>query len=158
MKLLSIVSNINGHLIAEQQPQSGGNTIFIILIVATTLYFGYRRAWKFLLIPAVLCLIVMQSMFMGQKTSYRVEVDQPTRQILSQEWSKGKVISSTTIPVSDLNSAEMQFNRGASRIVLIHRDGRQEFPLGEQHLQNEPDQYVVLNAMHEAIGQTPVHP
>jgi hypothetical protein len=122
MKLLSIVSKMKGHLIA-QQPQDGGNTIWIILIVATTLYYGYQCPGKFLLTPAVLCLIVIQSKVIGQKTSYRVDVAQGSRQIVSQELSKGNAVSSSAIAANDLNSAEMQFNRGASRIVLIYRDG-----------------------------------
>jgi hypothetical protein len=96
--------------------------------------------------------------FPWTKTSFRVEVDQPSRQIVSQELSNGKVISSTAITASDLNSAEMQFDRGKRTIVLIGRDGQQIFPLGEERLQNEPNQYVILNALRAAIGQTPAAP
>jgi hypothetical protein len=52
----------------------------------------------------------------------------------------------------------MQFNRGARTIVMIGKDGRQIFPLGAQQLQDEPDQYVVLNALRSAIGQASVTP
>ena len=158
MKLLTIISNSGGRLIVVQQPQAESYTFWIILVVVLAACFIYRRAWQLLFIPALLAVVIYSSSFIGQKTTYRAEIDQETRQITSEQLEKDKIVSKTTIPASDLNSAEMQFNRGASRIVLVHRDGRQEFPLGEQHLQNEPDQYVVLNALRQAIGQVPVAP
>ena len=54
--------------------------------------------------------------------------------------------------------SRMQFNRGARTIGLLRRDGSTLYPLGEQQLQNEPDQYVVLNAIREFIGQVPAAP
>ena len=70
----------------------------------------------------------------------------------------GKSVTHTVTPTDEIASAEMQFNRGARTIVMIGKDGRQIFPLGAQQLQDEPDQYVVLNALRSAIGQASVTP
>lgn len=157
MKLISILSNANGLLVAEQQPQTVGFLVALLVIgmLGLALYFIRRHAWTMLVLPADALVIALSLWRFGQGDTYRVTVDQQHHQIVSQRIDGNKVVANTTTPASDLTSAEMQFNRGASKIVLIHRDGHQSFPLGEQELQDEPNQYVVLNAMRLAIGQSP---
>jgi len=160
MKLISIISNANGQLVAEQHPQTVGFllVIFTLVLLGLAIYFVRARAWTMLVLPGLGLAVLMFLSLIGQKTTYRITIDQQTHQIVSDELTKDKVISSTTTSASDLTSAEMQFNRGARKIVLIHRDGHQSFPLGEQELQNEPDQYVILNALRQTIGQSPLPP
>lgn len=160
MKLISIISNTNGNLIAEQHPQTVSFLLgFLALaLIGLAIYLVWMRTWRMLILPILGLALLLFLSHIGQKTTYRVDINQQTRQITSEELKDGKVISSTTTPASDLTSAEMQFNRGARKIVLIHRDGHQSFPLGEQELQDEPGQYVILNALRQVIGQSPVPP
>ena len=157
MKLISILSNANGQFIAEQAPQSVGFllAIFTIGLLALAAYYFYTRAWSLLTIPGIGLLMVFGLSLIGQKTSFRIHVDEPARQIISQEFKGDKVLSTVTTPFSDISSIEMQSNRGALTIAILHRDGHLSFPLGEQALQDEPDQYVILNTMRQAIGQVP---
>lgn len=154
MKLVTILSNLNGHLIVVQQPQRENYIIWIVLLGVVVIVFGFQRMWQVaLLIPAFFVVLLFLLSFLGQKTSFRAEVDPQAHQIISEELSRDKIISKTIISTDDISSAEMQSNRGATRIVLLLHNGTQVFPLGQQHLQNEPDQYVVLTAMRQAIGQ-----
>lgn len=160
MKLISIISNTSGNLIAEQHPQTAGFLIgvFTLACIGFAIYLVWTRAWTMLILPILGLALMLFLSRIGQKTTYRVDIDQQTHQITSEQLKDGKVISTTTTPASDLTSAEMQFNRGARTIVLIHRDGHQSFPLGEEELQDEPDQYVILNALRQVIGQSPASP
>jgi len=160
MKLVTILSNANGQLVAEQRPQSVGFLLVIgtLLMLALAFYFVRSRAWTMLVLPGLGLLILFGLSLIGQKTTFRIQVDESGHQIVSQELKGDKVISTVTTPSSDIASAEMQSNRGARKIVLIHRDGHQSFPLGEQELQDEPDQYVILNALRAAIGQNSLPP
>ena len=159
MRLISILSNSGGRLVAEQRPQ---NINFLLLlfgfaIVAAVIFIVRVHAYKMLLLPGCLTLLLLFLANVGEKVTYRVTVDQASHTITSDQIKGGKVVGSAALPASDLTSAEMQFNRGARTIVLIGRDGSQHFPLGEAQVQDEPDQYVILNALREAIGQ-PVLP
>lgn len=158
MKLITIITHANGHLVAEQRPQSTGFLVALLslFLLLLAIQFIRARAWKWLLFPAGAFLFLILLSFVGTPTTYRINIDQPHRLIVSEQIVDGKVVATTTIPASDLSSAELQFDRGARTIVLIHRDGRQSFPLGEQELQDEPNQYVILNALREAIGQNPL--
>lgn len=155
--LITVLSNSNGHLIAQQRPPGDSIThFFVILLLGFAVYCIWIRAWKLLFLPGVLLIVFLFPS--GQRNTLQVDIDQQTGEIVCSESDKGKVISSTTVTASELTAAEMQFNRGARRIVLIHRDGHQTFPLGEAELQGEPDQYVILNALRQVIGQAPVAP
>ncbi|MEW9573513.1 hypothetical protein ABQJ54_17300 [Rhodanobacter sp. Si-c] len=160
MKLITIITHANGHLVAEQRPQSAGflMVLLALILLVVSIQFIRARAWKWLLIPGLAFLFMMLLSFTGTTTTYRISVDQPRHLIVSEQIVRGKIVATTTTPASDLSSAELQFDRGARTIVLVHRDGHQSFPLGEQELQDEPGQYVILNALREAIGQNPVPP
>lgn len=157
MKLISILSNANGQFIAEQRPQNINFLLAIFTLCMLGLAFQYvrARAWSSLSLPAIVLLAVFGLSFIGPKTTLRIHVDEAAHQVVYQELKGDKVLSTVTTPFSDISSVEMESNRGARKIVLIHRDGHQSFPLGEEALQDEPDQYVILNTMRQAIGQVP---
>ena len=160
MRLITIVSNTGNQLIAEQRPQTVGFLLIVLSlgIVGLAVYFARVHAYKMLLLPVLALLLLLLLSRTGQKATYRVTIDQAKRRIISEKLQDGKVLDSTTTSAADVASAEMEFNRGARKIALIHRDGHQSFPLGEEELQNEPDQYIVLNALRQSIGQTPATP
>ena len=154
--LLAIRSNTDGRLVAQQQPPGHGALYLLIpLLLLVSILLVRVHAYKFLVIPAFLLLLVLLPS--GQRNTLQVEVDQRSRRIILSEMEKQTILSSSTLDAVDLASAEMQSNRGARRIVLIARDGHQIFPLGEEELQGADDQYVILNALRQVIGQTPVN-
>lgn len=159
-RLITILQNNDGHLIAEQRPQSGNFLLVIgfILIVLFSAVLIYKHQWKRLLFPALAAVVLVPLWHSSTNPTYRIEVDKQAHKIVSEKLVDGKSVATSTIPATDLTSADMQFNRGARTIVLIHRDGHQSFPLGEDELQDEPDQYVILNALRQVIGQSPAAP
>jgi hypothetical protein len=159
-RLITVLQNANGHLIAEQRPQTGNFIVVLGLSLAIifALVQAYKHQWKMILIPVLASLILIPMWHSSKNPIYRIVVDQQAHEVVSDKLVDGKSVEHTVTPVGEIASAEMQFNRGARTIVMIGRDGKQIFPLGEQQLQNEPDQYVVLNAIREAIGQAPATP
>ncbi len=61
-------------------------------------------------------------------------------------------MDSELVHFSDIARAEMQFNRGDKRIVVVLNDGKQVFPLGDGYIQNDPNQYKPLIAIQKAVG------
>jgi hypothetical protein len=159
-RLITVLQNANGHLVAEQRPQTGNFIVVAGLLAAIVfaLVLAYKQQWKMLLIPGLAALVLILMWRSPNNPVYRIVVDQQAHEVVSDKLVDGKSVEHTVTPTSEIASAEMQFNRGARTIVMIGRDGKQIFPLGEQQLQNEPDQYVVLNALRQAIGQAPVTP
>jgi hypothetical protein len=156
-RLITVLQNANGHLIAEQRPQTGNFIIVLGLLIAIffALVLAYRHQWKMMLLPVLAALVLIPMWHSSSNPIYRIVVDQQAHEVVSDKLVDGKSVEHTVTPTGEITSAEMQFNRGARTIVMIGRDGRQIFPLGEQQLQNEPDQYVILNALRQAIGQPP---
>ena len=152
MKLFNIISDVHGHLVIVQQPQPGLGPFFIVAAVVLTLVLCYQRAWVALFVPAIFAWVAYLCFTAGQST-YRAEIIPETHQIISEQMDKGKLTAKTIIPINDIASAEMQSNRGATRIALIMRDGTVILPLGPIDLQDEPDQYVALTAIRQVIAQ-----
>jgi hypothetical protein len=159
-RLITVLQNANGHLIAEQRPQTGNFIVVVGLLAAIVfaLVLAYKHQWKMMLVPALAALVLTPMWHSPNNPVYRIVVNQQAHEVVSDKLMDGKSVEHTVTPTGEIASAEMQFNRGARTIVVIGRDGKQIFPLGQQQLQNEPDQYVVLNALRQAIGQAPVAP
>ncbi len=157
MPLLTIQQNTPTQLVAVQSPGTAtAYSIWVLLtaiaVVACALY--YRRWW--LVIVGIALVVFMIPWRSSQRApNYEVVVDKSARIITSKTMLGNRMEQTFSEDARDLASAEMQFNRGATRIVLIQQDGQQKFPFGELHYQDEPDQYVVLNAMRQTIGQVP---
>ena len=156
MPLLAIQQNSAGSLVALQQPQSTtGYIVWVVLgvVVVAGLAVSSRRWW--VLVVAVLLAALMIPWRSSQRNpAYKLVLDKTTGEITSITLRNGTPGETVSVPAKEISSAEMQFNRGATRIALVKRDGQILFPLGEQHLQGEQDQYVVLSAIREMIGQT----
>ena len=157
MKSLAILGDTAGVLVAEQKPQSVGPVPLILLVVAACVvcWLLWTKQWKLLVFPCVLMLIICIPIVSSKHPTYHLTVNRPQHTITSQATVSGNQVSAFQVSAHDLNSAEMQFNRGARTIVLVRRNGSLLYPLGEQQLQDEPNQYVVLNAIRQMIGQTP---
>ena len=87
--------------------------------------------------------------------TYRITVDRAAGKVEWVTLKGGKEGSSDALAASDIASADMEFNRNARNIVIVRKDGSQSYPLGRQHFTGEPEQYVVLNAIRQLIGQAP---
>ncbi len=157
MKNLNILSDAAGVLVAEQKPQSIGPVPVILLIISACLSVWFVRAkqWKLLVFPFALVLIILLPLALSRYPTYKLVVDQSKGTITSVATLNGRQLSALEISATDLTSAEIQFNRGARTIVLVRRDGALVYPLGEQQLQDEPNQYIVLNALRGVIGRVP---
>lgn len=88
----------------------------------------------------------------GNGAIHRVTIDRHYNQLIFEKVKRGVVLERTQTSVSDFTSAEMQYGRGSSAIILIRPDGKLVYPLGDEQLQNESNQYVVLTALREVIG------
>ena len=153
MHALQIVENSPQRLVATQTPYSASFLPVLGIVVALGLgaWYAFTRKWRMLFIPALALLVLGGLMLLPRYPTFHLQVDQATRTIASEGKRGDTVVRAFTVQGDELSGADMQFNRGASTIVLIRRDGSLLYPLGEQQLQDEPDQYVVLNALRAAI-------
>ena len=157
MRCLHILGNTGIRLIAEQTPYNGYFLTYIAILFAAGFLIRYlwSRRFKLAALPGSIIIFLLLDFLMPTIPTYTLTLNREARTINSEARVKNTVQSRFTVAASDLNSAEMQFNRGAITIVLVRRDGSLLYPLGEQQLQDEPDQYVVSNAIRKMIGEVP---
>lgn len=154
MRSLQIVENSPQQLVAVQTPYGASFLLVLGVIVAIGFcgWFAFTRQWRLLVIPGIALLVLCGLALIPSVPTYHLQIDKPGHRITSEARRGDAVVNSFTVNGSDLSSADMQYNRGASTIVLLRRDGSQLYPLGEQQLQDEPDQSVVLTALRDAIA------
>ena len=155
-KLITILVNSNGHFTAEQNGQSFALVSLLLAAgaVVLALIFARSRAWIWELIPLVLLLIAVGLLFANRGKAYRMEIT-PGDAMHVQQFDGGKPVLDSNIYLESFASADLEYRRQDRRIVAVLRDGRTIYPLGEDYVASEPDQFVVLTAIREAIGRTP---
>ena len=157
MRSLQVLQNDGGLMVAKQTPYTAGFIpyLFILLSAGFLIRFLWTRQFRAAVIPGLVLVFVLSDFLTPVVPTYTLILNREKRTLTSEARVKNAVQAGFTVDAEDLNSAEMQFNRGATTIVLVRRDGSLLYPLGEQQLQDEPDQYVVLNAIRQMIGQVP---
>lgn len=156
MRSLQIVENSPQQLIAMQTPYSASFLLVLGILVALGFcgWFAFTRQWRLLVIPGIALLVLGSLALTPSVPTYHLQINKASRQITSEARRGDAVVNSFTVSGTDLSSADMQSNRGATNIVLLRHNGSQLFPLGEQQLQGEADQsnqYVILTALRELI-------
>lgn len=153
---LQIQTDTPASLVALQGPQPAQGIFWAFAIMVTI--FGamalYHRSWKLAMFPLSLAVFGFGlSVLPKTQPSYRVTLDYRSGHMQTQEIGNGKVTKEQDTSLADVASAEMQYNRDATRIAVLLRNGEQRFPLGQYHFTSEPQQYVVLTRIRAATGQ-----
>lgn len=156
MHSLQIIKNSPQELVAVQTPYSASflSVLGIVVALGFCAWFAYTRQWRLLIIPALALLVFWGLTLIPSAPTYHLQVDRVGHRVISEARRGDAVVTSFSVDTIELSGADMQFNRGASTIVLIRKDGSLLYPLGEQQLQNEPDQYVVLNVLRSVIADS----
>lgn len=156
MRSLQIMENSPGQFLAVQTPYTASFLPVLGALVAAVFcaWFAYTRQWRLLAIPVLALLVLGGLALIPRPPTFRLQVNRAAHQVTSEAQRGTAVVTSFSVAASDLSGADMQFNRGATTIVLIRKNGSLLYPLGEQHLQNEPDQYVVLNVLRDEISHS----
>jgi len=153
MPHIQILVDTADHFVAENPPYSFPffRLIIIVVFIGFLTYYFRQREWKAaaILIP-IGAFLVWSTLSNG--IAYRMDLKPQEHVLLVQTVKKGKIIESQTIPFSDIARAEMQFNRGDKRIVVVLNNGQEVFPLGDGYIQNDPNQYIPLVAIQKAVG------
>jgi hypothetical protein len=153
MREVQILVDTANQFIAEQQPY-GFNFFQITLIfgmVGAVAYAIRQGAWKTTLILVPVTVFLIWATW-PHGVAYRMELKTQHRVLEVQTLRKDKIVASQTVKFSDIARAEMQFNRGDKRIVVVLNNGKEVFPLGDEYIQNEPNQYKPLIAIQKAVG------
>lgn len=156
MQLL-IQANTSTSLTAFQGPQPAQDSTWVWIIMAAVFLVPALRTRdrKLWMVPVLFVLFAVACKLIPRTThSYRMSFESSARSIHTEEFVNGKAQQEQMVVLADVASAEMQYNRDATRIALILRNGEQRFPLGPYHFNNEPEQYVVLTKIRSYIGQT----
>ena len=153
MRALQILENSPRQLLAVQTAPSV-RWLFVFFVMAAFVGVALslrKRFWRGAAIAGSLLVLFGLLAALPKPASYRLHIDVPNRVITSEGVRNGTLVSSFMVNGSDLSAAELQSNRGDTAIVLIRQDGSLLFPLGEEKLKGEPDQYVVLTALRATI-------
>ncbi len=156
--MLPILENSSARLIAEQSPPNSWffGTMSLVLLAGAAAFALRNRRWGLGVLFGLGALCMIWVVLPGP--TYRITIDKAGRTVQWATRKGGKETSTESVSAGDLSSADMEFNRDARNIVLLHKDGTQSYPLGRQHFSGEPEQYVVLNAIRQLIGQAPTVP
>ena len=152
--MLSILENSSTRMVVEQ---SAPNMLFawitaaLSLVLALFMLFNKRWVLGALMIALAIGMTVLATAW----PAYRMTLNRRSNTISWSAVKHNKQVSYDEVQVADVNSAQFEFNRDARCIVLVLKDGSPTYPLGRQHFSGEPQQYIVLNAIREVIGQVP---
>ncbi len=153
MPHIQILVDTPNQFIAENPPDSFGffQLITTLVFIGFIIYVIKQGAWKAaaILIPIAAFLTWIS---WPDGIAYRMGLKPQEHVLLVQTLKKGKIIESQAIPFSEIARAEMQFNRGDKRIVVVLNNGQEVFPLGDGYIQNDPNQYIPLVAIQKAVG------
>lgn len=157
MKYFFILQNAHGILVAEQAPQvtHTGDYIFVTLLAAGIIFGLYAKMWKIFWTGLLLFIFQFTLLLKPAHPTYRMTLDTSSGLIKTEARRKDAVLSTSYVSKVDISNAQMAFNRGDTRIVIVKVDGSIYYPLGEQYIQDAPEEYVVLNAIQRMIGQVP---
>ncbi len=153
MSSLTILQNSADRLVAEQSPPGGLFFVILAILVTTIFSVALLRLRKWILGTFMAVMAICFSLALLPGAAYRLSVDRQTGTIAWDTMRSGKVEAHQEVSATDLQTAEFDFNRNDRNILLVDRDGRQYFPLGDQHFSGEPEQSVALAAIRELIGQ-----
>ena len=156
MSGLTIIEKSATILVAEQSPPSVPIFALIPTLVAACAAVAVLLKRKWVLGLFLVVLAAGLSLMLLPGAAYRITVNRSVRTISWEKRQSGKVEAQEAIGAANIQSADMDFNRNARNIILMSRDGRQYFPLGNQHFTGEPEQAVVLAAIRKLIGQNAV--
>lgn len=131
--------------------------LFWVYAVLVAVFGGmalHHRSWKLGMFPLSIAVFgTLLSFLPKTQSSYRMSLDSPAHLVRTEEFVHDSKQQEQTVALADVASAEMQYDRDATRIALILRNGEQRFPLGHFHFNNEPQQYVILTRLREEIRQ-----
>lgn len=112
-----------------------------------------RKNKRFLfLISAVVPLVTIFFILGEDQTVRRFKIDRHDNWLEFDRLKDGVVLQHAQEPASDFVSAEMEYEKSTSHIILIRPDGGLVYPLGDSQSQNEANAYVLLTALREVVG------
>lgn len=146
---LSVVSPPNSFDLATQ--------IFwaVLLVAAGLVTWRLWRVsrWGSIAVVVVVCIVALVQ-FSSRQTSRRLMIDRGANSFTWEAFDSGGPLSSQQVKLSDVERADMDFNRTSRRIVVSLQDGRKIYPLGEGFSYRD-SQFRVLDLIREHIGQQP---
>jgi hypothetical protein len=109
--------------------------------------------WAAIAVVVVACVAALVQ-FSSHRTSRRLVIDRGANSFAWETFDSGGTLSSQQVKLSDVERADMDFNRTSRRIVVSLHDGRKVYPLGEG-FDYKDSQFKALDLIREEIGQTP---
>ena len=155
LKLVAILSDVNGRFVVEQQPEIVFSLPMIAMLAILSIFVCIQRSWVYFLVLVIMVVILCTLSIVKGKSTYRAEIDSEAGEIISKRMDKGKLTARTIVPLNNIASAKMQYNAdsSATRIMLLLRDGSKAFPLGRNHMLDEPAHHIALSAIQQAIAR-----
>lgn len=128
--------------------------ILVLAFAAVRLFQTHHRLGSAFAAIGVLGMVWLA---MPSSVSYRMEGDGNSRTFHIEELRRQAVVGQSVVPLDAIERIDMQSNRGATRIAIIMNNGDQRFPLGEEYMQDDPEQYKALVLMQQMWKNGVVH-
>lgn len=156
---LQILVNTPGQLTVVAPPNSFDLTSQIFW--AVMLVVGVWMTWRLWRVSrwAASGLIVVGCvgalvLFASDRTSDRLTIDRPANSLTWESYDSSGTLSSQQVKLSDVERADMDFNRVRRRIVVSLHNGQKIYPLGSG-FDYKDSQYKVLDLIRGHIGPQP---
>lgn len=152
-QLMRLVENSGSRLTVEQ---AAANSLLkfplhavLLLSVVLLVFFIATRRWTWIVMPGIL--LVLSAAMLRPMAAYRLTVDEPSEQVSWGTVDGAALKDTASVPVADLSAAGLQSGKSGSRVVLVHKDGVQQFPLGTNYYMNEPLQLMLTERIQHLI-------
>jgi hypothetical protein len=156
---LQILINTPGQLAIVAPPDSFdmATKIFFTVLFAVAVVLTWRlwrvSRWAAVAVVVVACVVALVQ-FSSHRTSGRLVIDRAANSFVWGTFDAGGTLSSQQVKLSEVERADMDFNRTSRRIVVSLHDGQKVYPLGEGFAYKD-SQFKVLDLIREHIGQQP---
>ena len=159
---LKILLNTTDKLIVRSPSEHMGTfNIAVIAIVACGVAFLAYKLWSASRIASVvlvvIALVIGLIVSADRGTSYQMEMNRPQNKLVMTSFRGSNTqdeLKSITLPLNDVERADMEFNRTSRRITLTMRSSKPIHPLGPD-FEYMDSQFKVLGIIQNFIGQTP---
>lgn len=128
------------------------SVLFVAAAVLTWRLWRVSR-WAATAVVVAACIVALVQ-FSAHRTSTRLVIDRAANSFTWEIFDSEGTLSSQHMKISDVERADMDFNRTNRRIVVSLHDGRKVYPLGEDFAYKD-SQFKVLDLIREHIGQPP---
>jgi hypothetical protein len=148
---VSILENTDARVVAQQQPQPSSIGLSVGILFLFAAFIAFRRQWVFSGIIVVVGASILYFTYKPHNDVYLMELDRQHGIIYWETLNKDKIIASRQSPAAAYKSAVLDTSNAGHRLVLVHPDGTQDYPLGDKFLPGQNAHFVLIKDLQDMV-------